>query len=314
MSENKWEQGKTYCTEKGEKFIYIGTKRFTRQVYHLLHFVETGNYQYVHNIILNTPSRLYDFSKPHIAGVGYSVGTKEEPFSPHLYANSYKIWSAMISRCYLGSSGLRSYKEVEVDKEWHNFANFHSWYKKEMTDESTLRKYKLAIDKDLLGDGRKVYSRETCCFLPQSINSLLVGVNFGSYKKESARHVYHLGLEAEKYSEALSPRAKRRLRSLVQEYSQRYYDLLGFTLKEVFGENDKQEHGMLSQNVSEADNGVSIYGYLEYANSVYRFNNLSGLKALVKAIECAGKGEKVSSICKNNLMREGCLLDLALQG
>lgn len=81
---------------------------------------------------------------------------------------SYKTWDTMIRRCY------SKYKQVEnptyigcsVCEEWLTFSNFKRWF-----DENYIEGYEL--DKDILVKGNKVYSPETCCFVPKRLNLLI---------------------------------------------------------------------------------------------------------------------------------------------
>lgn len=74
----------------------------------------------------------------------------------------------MLQRCYDPKLHLRhpTYKECNVIEEWHNFQNFASWFEKNYIDG-------YQIDKDLLVEGNKIYSPETCCFVPKEINLIL---------------------------------------------------------------------------------------------------------------------------------------------
>lgn len=88
---------------------------------------------------------------------------------------SYKTWFRMIRRCYdpytLNTDKHRKYRDVTVCEEWHNFQNFAKWYEEnyyEVDGERT------ELDKDILVKGNKIYSPETCIFVPHSINSLFI--------------------------------------------------------------------------------------------------------------------------------------------
>lgn len=82
---------------------------------------------------------------------------------------SYKKWSAMLERCYSEKLHLKhpSYKECSVCEDWHIYSNFRKWF-----DKNYIEGYDL--DKDILVKGNKIYSPETCCFVPRSINSLVI--------------------------------------------------------------------------------------------------------------------------------------------
>lgn len=81
----------------------------------------------------------------------------------------YVRWMNMIKRCY--SNNFPSYKETTVCKQWHSFQNFAKWFD-ENYNPKTMEGWHL--DKDILVKGNKIYSPETCCFVPQEINTLFV--------------------------------------------------------------------------------------------------------------------------------------------
>lgn len=82
------------------------------------------------------------------------------------------VWRNLLSRCYKEESQEKhlTYKDVTVCEEWHNFQNFAKWFEENITD-------KFHLDKDILIKGNKVYSPETCCFVPVEINGLFVKNN-----------------------------------------------------------------------------------------------------------------------------------------
>lgn len=86
---------------------------------------------------------------------------------------SYKTWVAMIKRCYSEKYQERqpTYKDCSVCDEWLNYSNFKHWFNENyyMIPNKTM-----ALDKDILHKGNKIYSSKTCVFVPQEINSLFV--------------------------------------------------------------------------------------------------------------------------------------------
>jgi hypothetical protein len=85
----------------------------------------------------------------------------------------YSTWRGMLSRCYDEKVQEKqpTYKDCYVSEEWHNFQNFATWY-----DENhyKIEGERMALDKDILKKGNKLYSPETCVFVPQNINLLFV--------------------------------------------------------------------------------------------------------------------------------------------
>ena len=85
----------------------------------------------------------------------------------------YRIWKGIIGRCYSEKVQRKNptYKDVTVCKEWHNFQNFAEWYDENYNPE-TMQGWQL--DKDILFKCNKIYSPETCAFVPKEINILFI--------------------------------------------------------------------------------------------------------------------------------------------
>lgn len=96
--------------------------------------------------------------------------------------DSYNIWYGMIRRCY--DSKSHEYKKTYIGcfvcDEWLYFSNFKKWF-----DENYIEGY--ALDKDILVHGNKTYSPETCCFVPDEINTIFI-------KNERNRGKYMIGV------------------------------------------------------------------------------------------------------------------------
>lgn len=104
-------------------------------------------------------------------GVGY-IGVGDYSSAKHLEA--YKKWYNMLNRSCNNTKGFKSYKGVTVCEEWHNFQVFAKWYYENYSQE-TMQGWQL--DKDILVKGNKIYSPETCCFVPIEINCLFLKSN-----------------------------------------------------------------------------------------------------------------------------------------
>jgi len=78
----------------------------------------------------------------------------------------YSIWSHMLERCY-SKNKYRTYEGVSVCDEWLVFSNFRKWMIEQPWEG-------MQLDKDILVKGNKLYSQETCVFVPSRINSLLL--------------------------------------------------------------------------------------------------------------------------------------------
>lgn len=98
----------------------------------------------------------------------------------------YQYWRDMLKRCYDEKELKRrpTYEDKTVCEEWHNFQNFAKWFDEnyyEVDGEI------MQLDKDILSKGNKIYSPETCVFVPQRINTLFV-------KNDSRRGKYPIGV------------------------------------------------------------------------------------------------------------------------
>ena len=83
----------------------------------------------------------------------------------------FDIWYNMLNRCYNDNFHELepSYKNCEVEEYLLNFQNFAKWCEKSYY---TVKNEVMCLDKDILIKGNNIYSRETCIFVPKSINSL----------------------------------------------------------------------------------------------------------------------------------------------
>lgn len=128
----------------------------------------------------------------------------------------YNYWFNMIKRCYSEKRLLKNdtYKDVIVCEEWHNFQNFAQWFEENYNPE-IMEGWQL--DKDILFKDNKIYSSETCCFVPQEINSLFI-------KKDKNRGNYPIGVY------------KNRLRYIAQVAVNKKQKFLGYfnTPEEAF--------------------------------------------------------------------------------
>lgn len=79
-----------------------------------------------------------------------------------------KVWHSMLQRCYDNKFHNRypTYKDCTVCEEWLLLSNFKRWF-----DENYIDGY--VLDKDILFKGNKVYSPNTCCFVPHEVNEMI---------------------------------------------------------------------------------------------------------------------------------------------
>ena len=77
----------------------------------------------------------------------------------------YRVWSNMLMRCYSAKYQERqpTYKGCSVSEEWLTFSNFRRWMEEQDWEW-------MQLDKDILFNGNKVYSVETCVFVTKAVN------------------------------------------------------------------------------------------------------------------------------------------------
>jgi len=97
----------------------------------------------------------------------------------------YQLWNGMLERCFDEKLKQRqpTYEGVTCSKEWLSMTKF-------IEDVSQMKGFGLSgwqLDKDILVKGNKLYSKDTCCFVPHEINSLLI-------KCDKARGEYPVGV------------------------------------------------------------------------------------------------------------------------
>lgn len=104
----------------------------------------------------------------------YGKGINDSLESTSLHGNhtvAYSIWKRVLRRCYDKKYLEKNptYKGCTVCDEWLYFSNFKKWFE----DRSNGYRDGYHLDKDILIKGNKVYSSDTCCFVPPEINTLI---------------------------------------------------------------------------------------------------------------------------------------------
>lgn len=123
---------------------------------------------------------------PNVYNTGFVGSGKYEPNVNKARTVCYYIWKNMLKRCY--SEIDKSYSNIHVVKEWHNFQNFAEWFYTKSNYQEGFH-----LDKDILSINNKVYSPETCTFIPQEVNKLLIKSNIFSKVKTSKSYLNERG-------------------------------------------------------------------------------------------------------------------------
>ena len=127
-------------------------------------------------------------------GLIFGVGVNDWVDVIHVdgkHIKEYRLWEGMLRRCFDEKYKQKypTYKDVTCSKDWLSMTKF-------IEDVSKMKGYGLkgwALDKDILVKGNKIYSKDTCCFVLQEVNSLLI-------KSNSIRGDYPIGVYFHKVS------------------------------------------------------------------------------------------------------------------
>lgn len=173
--------GEIFISNKGEviKIIeYFNTTNCTI-IINDKHIVYNKQYNNIKTGVFKSPYF------PSVHGVGFLGIGKYKSTIDGEKTKSYSAWSSMLTRCYNKRAKKRdsSYINCKVCEEWHNFQVFAQWYEENWKPHME----GWHLDKDILFKGNKVYSPETCCFVPASINGLFI-------KKDFDRGLYPIGV------------------------------------------------------------------------------------------------------------------------
>ena len=81
----------------------------------------------------------------------------------------YRAWENMLARCYSAKYQEKqpTYKGCSVSDDWLTFSNFKNWMEKQDWEGKQL-------DKDILLEGNKVYSKESCVFVTRMVNMFTI--------------------------------------------------------------------------------------------------------------------------------------------
>lgn len=168
--------------EKHPIFIdRVGEIHTTNQGYRveiIKHLCDTNyNVRFTNTRIIVSNRQYSNIKRGHIANplhrsvynIGFLGIGKYTKRVENKMSKCYQTWQSMLERGYSKKYKLKkpTYKDVTVCEEWHNFQNFAQWFEDNYKEG-------FELDKDILVKGNKIYSPETCCFVPQVINIIYV--------------------------------------------------------------------------------------------------------------------------------------------
>ena len=139
---------------------------------------------------------------PYLAsvfGVGV-VGAKYPTRVNGVETKEYILWCHMFERCYSDTYQKKypTYIDCAVSENFNYYEYFYDWCQNQIGFGNN----GWHLDKDLLVKGNKVYSEDSCVFLPQEINSLLI-------KHEASRGEHLIGVCWDKAKKAFKAQVRK---------------------------------------------------------------------------------------------------------
>ena len=148
-----------------------------------IQFLTTG-YEATVELGVIRKGEVKDPYSPSVFGVGL-LGTKYPSTINGRNTKEYEIWCSMLKRCYNDTYQKKNptYIGCKVSDKFKSYEYFYEWCHKQIGFGNE----GWQLDKDLLIKGNKIYSENTCVFIPREINSLLV-------KSAASRGEYLIGV------------------------------------------------------------------------------------------------------------------------
>ena len=136
---------------------------------------------------------------PSVYGVGVK-GTESIVDENGKKLDSYDCWKSMLERCYSAKCQKKhpTYIDCRVCDEWLYYPNFKKWYDNNYYEVENRTSQ---LDKDILVKRNKVYSPNTCIFVPSFINTLFT-------KCQKSRGAFPVGVYYHKASKKYMARLR----------------------------------------------------------------------------------------------------------
>ena len=140
-----------------------------------------------------------DLHLPSVYGIGV-VGTKYQSRVNGALTKEYTLWVGMLQRCYSTTYQKRhpTYEGCEASDKFKSYEYFYEWCHKQVG----FVECGFQLDKDLLVKGNKVYSEDSCVFIPPEINTVLI-------KSTASRGEHLIGVSWHKTKKAFEARVSK---------------------------------------------------------------------------------------------------------
>ena len=152
-----------------------------------IQFLNTG-FEMVVQLTNIKSGSVKDPYSPSVYGVGI-LGTKYPISEGGRDTKECALWKNMLKRCYNDDCKKKqpTYEDCEASENFKYYEYFYEWCHSQIGFGNDGNGNPFQLDKDLLVKGNKVYSENTCVFIPREINSLLI-------KREASRGEYLIGV------------------------------------------------------------------------------------------------------------------------
>lgn len=159
-------------------------------------FLDSYEYEGIFTIYALRKGSVFNPYDKNVYGIGFCGSGNHAISEEGNITLAYRCWHGIMRRAYSEKSLKKSptYQGCTVCEEWHNFQVFAEWYTKQ-----EFYGFGYDLDKDLLSEGGKIYSPETCCLLPKSFNTMIIKKD----KKKGAAQGVSFNKKAKKYQVTL---------------------------------------------------------------------------------------------------------------
>ena len=161
-------------------------------------FINTG-YEMVSKLNHIKGGNVKDPYSLSVFGVGV-VGAKYPSKINGVQTKEYDLWKSMLRRCYSDKYQKKqpTYEGCQVSDKFKSYEYFYEWCNSQIGFGNS----GWHLDKDLLTKGNKVYSEDSCVFLPNEINLVLT-------KCTASRGEYLIGVSWSDTSKSFIARVRK---------------------------------------------------------------------------------------------------------
>lgn len=139
-----------------------------------------------------------------VYGVGINDRSRPAYFDNKV-TKEYDLWVGMLERCYGKNKHIKSrptYQSCECSENFKSYYYFYDWCQSQIG----FKNKGWQLDKDILIEGNKLYSEDTCVFVPCDINKFLTnskkqnisGYTGVSFHKASGKYVAQISFEGKR--------------------------------------------------------------------------------------------------------------------